>query len=77
IAIYDSNQISIEGDTNVAFTEDVAARYESYGWQVLHVDWTASGEYVEDVAELNAAIEAGKAETGKPTLIVLKTLIGY
>ncbi|HLT66480.1 MAG TPA: transketolase [Microbacterium sp.] len=77
IAIYDSNQISIEGDTNVAFTEDVAARYESYGWQVLHVDWTASGEYVEDIAELNAAIEAGKAETGKPTLIVLKTLIGY
>jgi transketolase len=77
IAIYDSNQISIEDDTDVSFSEDVAARYEAYGWQVRHVDWTASGEYVEDVQALNAAIEDGKAETGKPTLIVLKTLIGY
>ncbi|GAA2917042.1 transketolase [Microbacterium keratanolyticum] len=77
IAIYDSNQISIEGDTDVAFTEDVAARYESYGWQVLHVDWRRTGEYVEDIAELNAAIEAGKAETSKPTLVILKTIIGW
>ncbi|WP_249223118.1 transketolase [Microbacterium sp. CIAB417] len=77
IAIYDSNQISIEGDTNVAFTEDVAARYRSYGWQVLEVDWTRTGEYVEDVQELLGAIEEGKAETAKPTLIVLKTVIGY
>ncbi|MGW8483641.1 transketolase [Microbacterium sp. NPDC055903] len=77
IAIYDSNQISIEGDTNVAFTEDVAARYRSYGWQVLEVDWTRTGEYVEDVAELLGAIEDGKAETAKPTLIILKTVIGY
>ncbi|MFB7250874.1 transketolase [Microbacterium sp. NPDC056234] len=77
IAIYDSNQISIEGDTNVAFTEDVAARYRSYGWQVLEVDWTRTGEYVEDVQELLGAIDEGKAETGKPTLIILKTVIGY
>ncbi|WP_460784832.1 transketolase [Microbacterium tumbae] len=77
IAIYDSNQISIEGDTNVAFTEDVAARYRAYGWQVLAVDWTRTGEYVEDVQELLDAIEEGKAETAKPTLIILKTIIGY
>jgi transketolase len=77
IAIYDSNQISIEDDTNIAFTEDVAARYESYGWQVLTVDWKKSGEYVEDVAELNAAIEEAKGETSKPTIIILKTIIGW
>jgi len=77
IAIYDSNQISIEDDTNVAFTEDVAARYEAYGWQVQVVDWKKSGEYVEDVAELYAAIEAAKGETSKPSLIILKTIIGW
>ncbi|MDE0546814.1 transketolase [Microbacterium sp. C7(2022)] len=77
IAIYDSNQISIEDDTNVAFTEDVAARYEAYGWHVQTVDWKQSGEYVEDVAELFTAIEAAKAETDKPSLIVLKTIIGW
>ncbi len=77
IAIYDSNQISIEDDTNVAFTEDVAARYESYGWHVQTVDWKKSGEYVEDVAELYTAIEAAKGETDKPSLIVLRTIIGW
>lgn len=77
IAIYDSNQISIEDDTNVAFTEDVAKRYEAYGWQVLTVDWKKTGQYVEDVAELYAAIEAAKGETSKPSLIILKTIIGW
>ncbi|MCR2800704.1 transketolase [Microbacterium sp. zg-Y818] len=77
IAIYDSNQISIEDDTNVAFTEDVAARYEAYGWHVQTVDWKRTGEYVEDVAELFAAIEAAKGETDKPSLIILKTIIGW
>lgn len=77
IAIYDSNQISIEDDTNVAFTEDVAKRYESYGWQVQTVDWKKTGEYVEDVAELNSAIEAAQGETSKPSLIILKTIIGW
>ncbi len=77
IAIYDSNQISIEDDTNIAFTEDVQARYEAYGWQVQVVDWKKTGEYTEDVAELNDAIEAAKAETGKPSLIILRTIIGW
>ncbi|PDQ35913.1 MAG: transketolase [Candidatus Lumbricidophila eiseniae] len=77
VVIYDSNQISIEDDTNIAFTENVAARYAAYGWQVQTVDWKKSGHYVEDVAELHAAIEAAKAETGKPSLIILKTIIGW
>lgn len=77
IAIYDSNQISIEDDTNVAFTEDVQKRYESYGWHVQTVDWKKTGQYVEDVAELHSAIEAAKGETSKPSLIILKTIIGW
>ncbi|WP_353827617.1 transketolase [Agromyces sp. SYSU T0242] len=77
VVIYDSNQISIEDDTDIAFTEDVAKRYEAYGWHVQTVDWKKSGEYVEDVPELDAAIEAAKAETGRPSIIVLKTIIGW
>ncbi|NYE20268.1 transketolase [Microbacterium immunditiarum] len=77
VVIYDSNQISIEDDTNVAFTEDVAKRYEAYGWQVQTVDWKRTGQYVEDVPELYAAIEAAKGETDRPSLIILKTIIGW
>lgn len=77
IAIYDANQISIEDDTDISFTEDVAKRYEAYGWQVVEVDWKQSGEYVEDVAALHAAIVSAQAETERPSLIVLKTIIGW
>ncbi|MGG7508377.1 transketolase [Plantibacter sp. YIM 135249] len=77
IAIYDSNQISIEDDTNIAFTEDVKARYEAYHWHVQVVDWKQTGEYVEDVHALNDAIEAAKGVTDKPSLIILKTIIGW
>jgi transketolase len=77
IAIYDSNQISIEDDTNIAFTEDVKARYESYGWDVQVVDWKKTGAYVEDVAELFASIERAKSVSDKPSLIILRTVIGW
>ncbi|MRG58500.1 transketolase [Agromyces sp. CFH 90414] len=77
VVIYDSNQISIEDDTNIAFTEDVAARYEAYGWHVQTVDWKKTGQYVEDVAELHAALEAAKGEQAKPSIIILKTIIGW
>jgi transketolase len=77
IAIYDSNQISIEDDTNIAFTEDVHARYLALGWDVHVVDWKKTGEYVEDVQELNDAIEAAKGVTDKPSMIILKTIIGW
>ena len=77
VVIYDSNQISIEDDTDIAFTEDVSARYESYGWHVQTVDWKKTGNYVEDVEELHNAIQAAKAVTDKPSLIRLRTIIGW
>jgi transketolase len=76
--IYDANRISIEGDTDIAFTEDVAKRYEAYGWHVQTVDWTNDGtEYVEDVPALHAAIRAAENVTDQPSLIVLRTLIAW
>ncbi|MDQ0850309.1 transketolase [Arthrobacter sp. B3I9] len=77
VVIYDENHISIEDDTDVAFTEDVLKRYEAYGWHVQRVDWTRTGEYKEDVAELHAALLAAKAETDKPSIVSLRTIIGY
>jgi len=69
--IYDDNDISIEDDTAIALSEDVAARYEAYGW---HVQTVESGE---DVVAILDALEAAKAEQGRPSLIVLRTVIGY
>ena len=77
VVIYDSNQISIEDDTNIAFTENLSARYESYGWHTQVVDWKKTGNYQEDVAELYAAIEKAKSVTDKPSLITLRTIIGW
>ncbi len=77
VVIYDSNQISIEDDTNIAFTESVTARYESYGWHTQTVDWKKTGNYVEDVEELYNAIEKAKAVSDKPSLITLRTIIGW
>jgi len=77
VVIYDSNRISIEDDTNISFSEDVAARYRAYGWQTIEVDWNRSGGYQEDVAALYEAIQQAKAETTKPTLITLRTIIGW
>lgn len=77
VVIYDSNHISIEDDTNIAYSEDVLKRYEAYGWHVQRVDWTKTGDYVEDTAELNDALAAAKAETSKPSIILLRTIIGY
>ena len=76
--IYDDNQISIEDDTNIAFTEDVAKRYEAYGWHVQTVDWTNGGkEYKEDVPALYRAIQAAAKVTDQPSFIVLKTIIAW
>jgi transketolase len=77
VVIYDSNQISIEDDTNIAFTEDLSKRYEAYGWHTQTVDWKKTGDYVEDIAELYAAIEKAKSVTDKPSLITLRTIIGW
>ncbi len=76
--IYDRNRISIEGDTDIAFTEDVAARYKAYGWHVQTVDWTNGGtDYVEDVPALYAAVRKAHGVTDQPSLIVLDTVIAW
>jgi transketolase len=81
--IYDDNEISIEDDTRIAKCEDAAARYEAYGWHVQTVDWRrtdpadAKGDYHEDVDALYQALLAAKAETERPSFIVLRTIIGW
>lgn len=71
ILMYDSNNITIEGDTNIAFREDVAKRFDAYGWQVLHV------EDGNDMEAISKAIETAKLELNKPSLIEIKTIIGF
>ncbi|HEX9339535.1 MAG TPA: transketolase, partial [Pseudonocardiaceae bacterium] len=71
VLIYDKNQISIEDDTDIALSEDTGRRYEAYGWHVQHVDGG------ENVTGILAAIEAAKAETDRPSIIVLRTIIGF
>ena len=72
ILLYDKNNISIEGDTNDTFTEDVAKRFDAYGWQVIEV---RDGN--TDVDAIDAAISRAKAEKDKPTIIIVHTTIGY
>ena len=72
IAIYDDNQITIDGDTACAFTEDVVKRYESYGW---HVEVVSDGDH--DLEGIEKAIQKAKEVKDKPTLIKLKTTIGF
>jgi len=69
--IWDDNHISIEDDTNVAFSEDVLKRYQAYGW---HTQYVESGE---DVAVLEKALTAAKAETNRPSFIAVRTVIGW
>jgi transketolase len=78
LLLWDDNHISIEDDTNIAFTEDVCLRYEAYGWHVQRVDWLGKdGTYKEDVAALDRAITAAKAVTDRPSFIALRTIIGW
>ncbi len=72
ICLYDSNDVTLDGPAKLSFTEDVAKRYESWGWQVLHVQ-----DGNTDLSALDAALTAAKAQTGKPTMIVVKTTIGF
>ena len=73
--IYDDNRISIEGDTHVAFTEDVSARYRAYGWNVIEVAAKPDGNV--DLAKLDAAMIAATNESAKPTLIRMKSVIAW
>ncbi len=77
--VYDQNHISIEDDTTISFSEDVAARYESYGWNTVTIDWRRDGDggtYVEDVDALYAALARSRTSK-KPTLVVLRTIIAW
>ncbi len=71
IVLYDDNHITIDGSTDLAFTEDVGARFAAYGW---HVQKVADGN---DIEAVDAAIAAAKAETGRPSLIAVRTHIGF
>ncbi|WP_106766683.1 transketolase [Paenibacillus faecalis] len=71
IMLYDSNDISLDGELNLAFSENVAKRFEAYGWQVLRV------EDGNDLPAIEKAIEEAKADLSRPTLIEVKTIIGY
>jgi transketolase len=81
ILVWDDNEISIEDDTRIAKSEDIAARYEAYGWHVETVNWRKGhpedGEYHEDVEALNAALQRAKAETDRPSFIALRTIIAW
>ncbi len=74
ILLYDDNDITIEGDTDVAFKENIGARFAAQNWQVLHVDLISNPD---DVEALSAAIEQAKAKTDKPSVIICHTRIGY
>jgi transketolase len=71
VVLYDDNHISIEGNTDVAFSEDVAARYAAYGWHVIDV------VHSEDVNELRKAFKAAQAKTDRPTFIRMRSIIGF
>lgn len=71
IMLYDSNDISLDGELNLAFSENVAQRFEAYGWQVLRV------EDGNDLPAIEKAIAEGQADLNRPTLIEVKTVIGY
>ena len=74
ILLYDDNDITIEGDTDVTFKENVGARFAAQNWQVLHVDLVSSPD---DVDALKKAIDEAKAKTDKPSVIICHTRIGY
>lgn len=69
--IYDRNRVSIEGHTDLAFTEDVAARFASYGWHILHVD------DANDLSQIDRALDAAGAASDRPTLVIVDSVIGY
>ncbi|MFF4018941.1 transketolase [Streptomyces sp. NPDC001843] len=75
VFLYDDNHISIEGDTSTAFSEDVLKRYEAYGWHTQRIEPTDDGDI--DVPALYAALKAAQAETGRPSIIAMRTIIAW
>jgi transketolase len=77
VVLYDDNTISIEDDTAIAKSEDVCARYQAYGWHVQRVNWRRPDGYHEDVGALHAALLAARDHAEAPSLISLRTIIGW
>jgi transketolase len=77
VVLYDDNDISIEDDTNIAKSEDIAARYEAYGWHVQRLSWRTAEGYHEDVLSLYDAIETARQNTTQPSFIALRTIIAW
>ncbi|GGS05598.1 MULTISPECIES: transketolase [Streptomyces] len=75
VFLYDDNHISIEGDTATAFSEDVLKRYEAYGWHTQRIEPTAEGDI--DAPALYRALKAARAETGRPSIIAMRTIIAW
>ncbi|MFG2689153.1 transketolase [Streptomyces sp. NPDC048405] len=75
VFLYDDNHISIEGDTVTAFSEDVLKRYEAYGWHTQRIEPAENGDV--DVHALHAALTAARAETGRPSIIAMRTIIAW
>jgi transketolase len=81
--VYDANQISIEDDTDISFSEDVGKRFEAYGWDVVEVDWRkgddpkGSADYTEDVDAVLAALEKSRRSRRRPTLVIVRTVIAW
>ncbi len=73
ICLYDDNHVSLAAPTAVTFTEDVGARFAAYGWHVQRID----ADHANDVAAIDAAIAAAKAESGKPSIVLIRTTIGF
>src|SRR4051812_13610429 len=71
IGFYDDNKITIDGSTDLTFTDDTSKRFEAYGWQVLHIS------DVNDLSQIDRAVAEAKADTARPTLVVTKTHIGF
>ena len=77
VVLYDDNDISIEDDTNIAKSEDIAARYEAYGWHVQRLSWRTAEGYHEDVHTLYDALETARQNTTQPSFIALRTIIAW
>jgi len=77
VVLYDDNSISIEDDTNIAKSEDVAQRYEAYGWHVQRLSWRQAEGYHENVQQLYDALETARATTTQPSFIALRTIIAW
>ncbi|HET6356177.1 transketolase [Streptomyces sp.] len=77
VVLWDDNRISIEGDRTIAPTDDVRARFSSYGWDVQRVDWTVTGRYEEDLSALHTALVTARAAGDRPSFVALRTITGW